>query len=84
MSSITEEDYIQTQQQIVLLAWMVKDMPLDAFLAAISLADSVGPLVDPTLYREAHLKMDAVREAAEALRGFQRVAAKQFAQQGAE
>lgn len=46
------EKYVATQQQVLVLARLVLEMPLAEFLNAINLADTVCPIVNPTLYRE--------------------------------
>jgi len=68
---ISEEDYIQTQHSLVTLASIVKDMQLAAFINQANLAETLGPILDPTLYREAGSQLNDVKELAESLLPFQ-------------
>lgn len=65
------ELYESTQMQIIQIARLVKDLPLGEFIGAIDTADSIGPVVDPTLWMRGHEKMDMIRKAAVALNKFQ-------------
>ena len=69
---MSEPEYLMLQQQIVMLAGMVRDMDLTGFLRAIDTAEAVGPLFDPTLYIAAHEKLRVVRTLAEGLMLFQK------------
>ena len=68
---MTEEEYLQTQQQIVLIAGLVSRLPLREFIADAEKADAVGPFVDPTLWREGHAKLGDILDIARSLRNFQ-------------
>ena len=65
--------YLQTQTQILAFAQVVRDMPLDEFMLAISRAHSLGPIVDPTLYRDGVANMTKIEDLARGLLEFQRV-----------
>jgi|GEM_PF-1805470 len=65
------ETYIATQQQVGLLATLVLRLPLAEFLNAISMADTVGPVVDPTLYGRGARAMHRVETLARAARKYQ-------------
>ncbi len=68
---ITPEEYMAAQIQLLALANLVRDLPLARMLDAISLADTTGPMVDPTLWKAAHGKMDEIRRLASTMRRFQ-------------
>ncbi len=77
---MTDEEYgetqqhAETQQHVVMIATLVKYMDLDGFLERISLAHSVGPILNPTLYRDAIDDMSKIETLADALRTFQATA----------
>ncbi len=68
------EQYLETQQQIIMLANLVKAMPLKEFTEAADKADAIGPFVDPTLWRAGEWNLRAIRELAHGLRTFQNIA----------
>lgn len=75
---MTDEEYSETQTAIIIIAQFVNDLDLVAFLERISLAETLGPIVDPTLYREAAGKLSDVKSLAQALRPFQREVKRQM------
>jgi len=68
---ISEEDYVQTQHSLTTLASIVTDMKLVAFINQANLAETIGPILDPTLYREAGQQLNDVKALAESLLPFQ-------------
>jgi len=68
---ISEEDYAQTQHSLTTLASIVKDMQLVGFINQANLAESIGPILDPTLYREARQQLNDVKALGESLLPFQ-------------
>jgi hypothetical protein len=70
---VTDEEYAQAQQQVLMMAHIVRGIPLAAMLNAISRADSIGPIVDPTLWMHGHQNMHKIERLASALRKFQAV-----------
>ena len=68
--------YLEVQQQLVHLAREVHDMPLGEFLLAIDHADTVGPLLNPSLWMRGQGQMMRFRNLAEALLSFQNAAVK--------
>ena len=54
---ITKEDYHMTLQVLYSWAAMLNMLPLQECYDAANLADTVGPFLDPTLYRENSRKM---------------------------
>lgn len=63
--------YISTQQKIVLIAGLVKDLPLSEFINAINHAESVAPIFDPSLYMRGAPKMKLIKRIADGLLKFQ-------------
>ena len=45
------DDYKMTQEMLLMLARQVRLLDLSAFLQAIDRAETLGPILDPTLYR---------------------------------
>jgi hypothetical protein len=68
---MTEEQYDATQQQALLFAGLVADLPLEEFLALARRAYSIGPFVDPTLWRAGRENLGAIIQVVTALREFQ-------------
>lgn len=67
-----KEDYLTVQQQLRALAQIVVDMPLADFINEITRAETIGPIIDPTLYIQASNNLTKLRELAETLLLFQR------------
>ena len=74
MGKMSDEQYLETQQQLVMLWSVVKDLDLGEFLSRISLAEAVGPIVDPTLYKRGMYKMEVIKGLALAFAKTQEVA----------
>jgi hypothetical protein len=66
------EEYQTLQTQIVLVAKLVKDMPLAEHVDAQRHALEVGPYVDPTAWMRNNKALEFDRRLAEALLSFQR------------
>lgn len=49
---MTAEEYRRANLDIAITAEMIESMPLDEVLSAQSKADALGPIMDPTLYRD--------------------------------
>lgn len=75
---MNEEEYMSTQQQIVLFASLVQDLPLDAFIEAAQRADAIGPIVNPSLWLASSKKLANLIHLASALRKFQAEAKRQI------
>jgi len=73
MPEMTDEEYTMTYQQVVMLAGLIAEMNLPGFLERISLADSIGPILDPTLYLRASRNMHQIEEVARSLNECRRV-----------
>lgn len=57
--------------QIMTLASIVADMPLQEFIAAAEHGDTIGPFIDPTLWREASATIGEILDLARSLHSFQ-------------
>ncbi len=68
------DQYLEVQQQLVSLARIVREMPLGAFVNKIARAEALGPIVDPTLYRQTMDTVQILGRLASALLLFQEVA----------
>lgn len=79
---MTNGEIERIQQTISVMAMIVAGLPLDDYIAAANYADSVGPVLDPTLWRRGHEKLADIRRMAEALREFQAVASEFFVKYG--
>ena len=64
---MTNEEYEATQTSLQIIAGMTSGLDLDGFLRRNREADSVGAILDPTLYRAASRKLALVRRLAESL-----------------
>lgn len=60
-------DYMKTQMQMVKLGKMIQPLRIGEFLRAIANAETVAPVVDPTLFRKAQGNLTALKELAQAL-----------------
>ena len=73
---LSDTDYLSIQHEIVVLAGLVRELPLTAFLVRINTCETIAPLVDPTLYMKAGNKLAQIKELAAALQPFQKAADK--------
>lgn len=70
---MTREEYKATQEFIMNLARQVQLIDLTEFLNSISLSHAMGPIVDPTLYRDAHDNLSKIEKIARAAAEFRRI-----------
>ena len=68
-----EEDYINIQNQILAIRGIIKDLPLTEFITAIDRADTLGPIIDPTLWIKGNNQMSKIRKLASCLLQLQMV-----------
>lgn len=72
------DEYLAGQHQVMLMANLVREVPLQEMLRAQSLADTLGPIQDPTTYKDAlfdpHERWDKIKTLTAAARDFQRKA----------
>lgn len=81
---MNEEEYALTQSQILMLASLIMPLDLAGFLRAIDRAETLGPFLDPTLYRAAARELRSVKAVAEALHGAQIKLRKLLPDQGSQ
>lgn len=63
---MTNEEYKATQDLLLQAGRMVDVLDLNGFRDRIRHADSMGSILDPTLYRDAHRNLQAIDELAAA------------------
>jgi hypothetical protein len=68
---MSKDEYQQTQQALITLALLIEGLDLLGFLRAIDRAESIGPILDPSLYGRAGDKLADLRKLAAAARAFQ-------------
>lgn len=68
---MTEEEYTRTQTALLQLGQVVAGLDLEGFLAMISRAETMGPIMDPTLYRDAADNIQALKALATTLQTYQ-------------
>jgi hypothetical protein len=66
-----DAEYLATQTKIGILIPLVRDLPLREFLGWINRAETVGPILHPTLYRQAMHNLETIKGLARALLPFQ-------------
>ncbi|MGE5572975.1 MAG: hypothetical protein ACM3ZU_08165 [Bacteroidota bacterium] len=72
---MTDAEYIETQQQLLLLANIVSQMDLADLLERIQHGETVGPILDPTLFIRGSKKLSAVKRIAQGAQQFQKAIA---------
>ena len=72
-------EYMAIQDQLVLLARVIEPLDLVDFLNEIEHSETVGPIVDPTLYLQSANKLENVKRLARAALTFQREVRRQMA-----
>lgn len=65
--TMSNDEYMRTQSTIVLVGTLVRSLDLPGFLSRIELAEALGPITDPSLYREAGPKLHEIKNAAQLL-----------------
>ena len=71
--TMKKEEYQQTQTQLLEIMHTVSSMDLNGFVNATNRAESVGPILNPTLYRAGQENLEIVKRMAVALREFKAV-----------
>lgn len=69
---MSDEEYTQTQQELFLLAALVRRLDVNGFLERIAHAEGLAPILDPTLSREAMPKLEIVKQVAYGAAQFQK------------
>jgi hypothetical protein len=76
---MTKEEYVDTLHFIAGQARLIEMLDLDGFLAMIDRAETLAPILDPTLYRnflynpKASLDLELAKDIAVALQEVQRI-----------
>lgn len=68
---MTSWEYEAAAKQLCLLGHLSLGLDLSNVLNLLNLADTIGPIVDPTAYRAGMRNVQDVRDLAEALQPFQ-------------
>jgi hypothetical protein len=68
---ISSDDYKETQAAVLGVARLVFPLPLEAMLEAIGSAETTGPFLDPTLWREGGEQLGRLKVLVQKLRAFQ-------------
>lgn len=79
-----EEDFHATMGLVLNSARMLRILDLEGFVSACNRADSVGPIVDPTLWMKGHGDLDRCRRIAAAAKNFVTVVEEAAAEEVAE
>lgn len=69
-------EYSATQAQLLLVGGIVADMQLEEFINAIGHAETVGPVLNPSLYLQTSQTVAHLKDMAWALLEFKRVVLK--------
>ena len=78
--TMTDEEYQQTQETLIVLARIVDQINLAQFINRIERAESVGPILNPSLLQLASGKLANVKRLAVAALEFQREVRGQLAE----
>ena len=81
---MTDDEYQKTQDRLVIVAHSMLTLDLKGFLQRIERADSVGPILNPTLYRLGSGKLERVKRLAQAAKVFQDEVWRQLEELGEE
>lgn len=65
---MSRDEYYRAQTLLQLIAGAMQQIDLGAMQEVISRAQAVGPVIDPTLYREAGGRLSAIERFARAVR----------------
>lgn len=70
---MSNEEFIIVRDQLILVTRLLVCLDLENFITLIDQADTLGPILDPTLWRAAHVNMERLKELAVAARVIQMV-----------
>ncbi|HEX6826590.1 MAG TPA: hypothetical protein VF077_09780 [Nitrospiraceae bacterium] len=68
---MNEADFHMVTQQLLMVGNLVKDLKLSEYINAINRADSIAPIIDPTLWKKGHQKTAILQKMARGLMMFQ-------------
>ena len=66
------DEYSAIQTLLIGQAGVIEYLDLQGFIQMENQADSIGPIIDPTLYRKGHRRMAKIRALASAYTGVQK------------
>jgi hypothetical protein len=72
---MTPQEYAHTQIALAAALQTLRGLDLQGFIVACDRAEALGPMIDPTLYRNAHAGLDRIRVIAMAGKELVQVAA---------
>lgn len=72
-ASMESGEYLRTQTLMLAMAKQAEGMDMDVFLDSINSAQTVAPLVDPTLYNKGSAKLQSIKNIAQAFKQFKDV-----------
>lgn len=67
---MSEAEYLVIQQQLLMLASLVREMDVEGFLKCISLSEATAPILDPTLWIKGHKNLEIIKKMALGARAF--------------
>lgn len=67
-----KDQYQMTQELIITTCRTIMLLPLVPFVNSINRAETIGPIMDPTLYRDGATTLGRIKKLAEALLGAQK------------
>jgi len=68
---MNNEQYKKTQDEILKLVPVVRDLDLDGFLERIYQSETTAPFIDPTSYKYASINLGIIKDLAMGLKKFQ-------------
>ena len=69
---MTDEEYSSTQSQLMLLARVALGINIDGFIERINTAETIAPILDPTLYLQGADNLSKIKALAIGASKFQR------------
>ena len=79
--AIEKEEYEAAQAQLVVLAQIAAGLPLEEMLKQIGRAETLGPILDPTLWIKGSTKLSQVKALVQAAMPLKRELLRQIAEQ---
>lgn len=71
---MTNELYLLHQTQIINLAMVATGIDTESFIKRIDQAETMGPVLDPSLYRDASLSLSKIKTLAQAVQDLKQTA----------
>lgn len=65
---MTKEEYLDTQNKLLLFSEQLEGLDLDEFINRIEQAEAIAPMLNPTLYREGAPRLRIIRRIADSAR----------------